>query len=157
MRRARRLPGGHRTVVTTDSDVVTRCGVRIPIAEVEFTATRSRGPGGQHVNKTATAVRLRFDIAASNALSEAQKARLLETGDSRLTSEGQIVIRADTMRSRRRNRDEALSRLLDFVDNGLAERTPRKATRPSRAARERRLRNKSARARLKQTRKPPQD
>ncbi len=140
-----------------DSDIVTRGGIRIPIAEIEFSATRARGPGGQHVNKTATAVRLRFDIVSSGAFSAAQKSRLLNSGDRRLTGDGHIVIRSDGTRSRRRNRDAAVARLLDFIESGLVERTPRKPTRPSRAARERRLRDKSARANVKANRRPPVD
>ena len=117
-------------------------------SEVEFSAIRAQGPGGQHVNKAATAVQLRFDIRASG-LPEEVKARLLRSSDGRISSEGVIVIKAQGSRSREANKAEALARLSELIAS--AEHAPRKRrpTKPTLASTRRRLESKAKRAQVK--------
>ena len=116
--------------------------------EVEFSAIRAQGPGGQHVNKASTAVQLRFNIAASG-LPEAVKAKLLATADSRLTSEGVIVIKSQGSRSQEKNKAEALARLQEVI--AQAEHVPRarRPTKPTFGSKQRRLAGKAQRAEVK--------
>jgi len=109
---------------------------------------RSQGAGGQHVNKTASAIHLRFDIHASS-LSDADKERLLAQADQRLTRDGIIVIKAQQHRSQDMNRDAALTRLALLIAQALHVPRPRVETRPSRAARQRRTDQKTHRGRIK--------
>ncbi len=132
-----------------------RPGLVIPGSELREQASRSGGPGGQHVNKTSTRVTLRWNAAESSALSAAQRARLLERLGRRLTREGEVVVHASDERSRARNRGLARERLADLVRAALAVRRPRRATRPSAGSRERRLDAKQRRASLKRVRRPP--
>lgn len=127
-------------------------GLRIPGAELHETASRSSGPGGQHVNKTSTRVTLRWSVEDSDALTSAQRARLRDRLASRLTRRGAIVVHADATRSRTRNRQLARERLASLVRDGLATRRSRRATRPGAAARGRRMDAKSRRGHVKQTR-----
>ena len=110
------------------------------------------GPGGQNVNKVATAVELRFDVAGSPSLPEPVRMRLLAKRDRRVTSEGVLVIAAQRFRTQERNREDARTRLAAFIESGLHAPTPRIATRPSRASKERRLGDKRGRASIKQGR-----
>ena len=126
-----------------------RRGVAIPLAEIEVRTSRSSGPGGQHANVTASRVEAIFDVEASAALGDAQKRRLLERLGGRVSASAQ-----DT-RSQARNRELALERLSDRLADGLAVQRPRRATRPGRAARERRLEGKRRRAQAKRTRRRP--
>jgi len=126
-----------------------RRGVAIPLAEIEVRTSRSSGPGGQHANVTASRVEAIFDVEASAALGDAQKRRLLERLGGRVSASVQ-----DT-RSQARNRELALERLSDRLADGLAVQRPRRATRPGRAARERRLEGKRRRAQAKRTRRRP--
>ncbi len=117
-------------------------------AEVEFTAVRSQGAGGQNVNKVSSAAHLRFDVLASS-LPDDVKQRLLALPDQRINSDAVIVIKAQTHRSLPRNQADALARLQALVDAVLAPELPRRATKPTRASKRRRLDGKARRGEVK--------
>jgi len=123
----------------------------VPEAEVEITAVRSAGAGGQNVNKVSSAIHLRFDVAASS-LPDWLKARLLQRKDSRITRDGVVVIKAQQHRSQDMNRDEALRRLNELVREAAHIPKARRATKPTRASKKRRLEGKIRRGRIKQLR-----
>ena len=116
---------------------------------------RSSGPGGQNVNKVASAVQLRFDLAGSSVLSEAVKARLRHLSGRRLTADGALLIVARTHRSQEQNRREAGERLAELIRRALVTPKTRRATAPTRAARERRLESKNRTQRAKRLRSRP--
>jgi len=121
-------------------------------SEISESFIRASGPGGQNVNKVASAVQLRFDVCRSRSLPEPVRARLERLGGSRVTQEGVLVITAMRFRSQERNRQDALARLVALIRRAAMPPRPRRATRPSAASRERRLAAKARRARLKRQR-----
>jgi len=124
--------------------------------EVSWKAVRASGPGGQHVNKTSTAVELRFDVRGSPSLPERVRARLYDLAGSRLTQEGVIVLVAQGSRSQEMNRQEAFDRLIELIRKAAEPPPPpRKKTRPTRAAKERRLAGKAKRGTVKALRGRP--
>jgi ribosome-associated protein len=130
-------------------------GVEIPDSELSLSFIRASGPGGQNVNKVSSAVQLRFDLAASTVLGAGVKARLRALSGRRLTGEGVIVIVARNQRTQESNRREAGERLADLIRRALVPPKPRKATKPTRASRERRLEHKTHLGRTKRLRGRP--
>ena len=125
----------------------------IPMSEIDTKAVRAQGAGGQNVNKVATAIHLRFDIANSTSLPDRVRSRLLASGDQRITSDGVLIIKAQESRSQDRNRQAALQRLADLIRSAMQTQKPRVPTKPGKRAKARRLDAKSRRGELKKSRK----
>jgi ribosome-associated protein len=129
--------------------------LRLPLAELDYRATRAGGPGGQHVNTSSTRIEVWWDVRASLALTEEQRARLLDRLGNRLDGEGRLRMVASESRSQLRNREAATERLRATVAAALAVPKARKRTRPSRAAKAARLAAKRRRSATKRDRRPP--
>jgi ribosome-associated protein len=127
----------------------------IPDEDVTFATSRSGGPGGQNVNKLETRVTLRFDLAGSGALSEEQKLRLRERLATRITRDGVLHITAQRHRTQGANREAAVERFAELLRDNLKEEAPRRKTRPSRAAKARRLDEKRRQSQRKRERGIP--
>ena len=130
-------------------------GVAIPDSEISVSFVRASGPGGQNVNKVSSAAQLRFDLEGSSVLNAGVKARLRALSGRRLTAEGTILIVARNQRTQEHNRRDAEQRLSDLIRRALIAPKARKATRPTRASRERRLEHKTHQGRTKRLRTRP--
>jgi ribosome-associated protein len=126
-------------------------------SELHYDFVRASGPGGQHVNKAATAVQLRFDVAHSPSLPNEVRERLIKLAGNRVTQDGVLIIEAHEHRSQNRNRRDALKRLVKLIRRAAKKPKKRRKTKPTRASQERRLKNKRHRSRIKKFRKPPRE
>ena len=129
--------------------------IAIDEQELDYTFVHASGPGGQNVNKVATAVQLRFDVAHSPSLPENVRQRLLQQASGQITQDGVLIIDARQYRSQWRNRRDATQRLIDLIRQAAEVPKPRRATKPSRAVKERRLQTKRRRSETKRLRQPP--
>lgn len=139
----------------SDNTLVINPDLRIPLSELQYRASRSGGPGGQHVNTSSTRVEVTWDVAASPSLSPEQRTRLLQQLATRLDTAGQLRLVSSSTRSQSRNKDEVTNRLRSTIAAALVIRKKRKATKPSRAAKAARLEAKRKRSATKRHRQAP--
>jgi len=132
-------------------------GIVVPAAAIEWRAVRSSGPGGQNVNKVASKVELRVDLLAVNGLSAPARARLQALAAARLDADGRLLVTSQRTRDQHRNLEDAREKVRKLVERAMREPRPRRLTQPSRAATERRLRQKRVRATVKQARRTQPD
>jgi len=128
--------------------------LQVPLREFHFTFARSSGPGGQNVNKVNTKATLRWNVVASGSLSEAVRRRFLDRFARRVTESGEVIVTSQRFRDQGRNVADCLAKLRDMLAEVAAAPRPRKRTKPSRASRERRLKDKRLRSRQKSDRRP---
>ena len=128
--------------------------VSISDSEIEMTAVRSQGAGGQHVNKVSTAVQLRFNAAGSSSLSDGVRIRLKQIAGRRMTAEGMLIIKANRFRSQEQNRQDAVHRLVSLIQRAAEKPKHRRPTKPTAASTRRRLATKRRRSETKHRRKP---
>ena len=153
-----REPEGRAKVVAAMADAsVLRINdrVSIPVAELTFRASRSGGPGGQHVNTSSTRIELWWDLAESRSLSAAERSRAWNRLGTRLLADGRLRLVSSGSRSQLQNREEVIARFRTLLAAALREPKPRKRTRPTQASRERRLAEKKEKSRTKRERRPP--
>jgi ribosome-associated protein len=131
--------------------------ISIDESELQESFIRASGPGGQHVNKTETAVQLRFDVRGSPSLPNDVALRLMKLAGNRMNQDGVLVITAQSERSQKRNREEALARLIDLIRRAAVRPVKRKPTKPTKASREKRLEKKKQRSSIKSMRRAPLD
>ncbi len=132
-------------------------GIVIPGSELRFTASRSGGPGGQHVNKTSSRVTLHWDLSNTDALNPQQRARVMRRLRKRLTRDGNVLVHVDDHRSQHRNKEIARQRLAEAVSKALEQKKKRIPTSVSRGAQKRRLETKKRRSSIKRLRRTPGD
>jgi len=133
-------------------DVLINDLVTIPASELQYTASRSSGPGGQHVNKTDSRIQVRWNIPATSALSDFLKRRVMNVLSTRLTDDGDLLLASDSHRSQRRNKEDVTQRLAALVREALVPPKPRRKTKPTRASRQKRLDDKKKRSDVKRQR-----
>ena len=131
--------------------------ISIDESELQESFIRASGPGGQHVNKTETAVQLRFDVRRSRSLPNDVAVRLIQLAGSRMSQDGVLVITAQSERSQKRNRDEALARLIELIRRAAVRPKKRRPTKPTKASREKRLQKKKKHSVMKSMRRAPPD
>jgi len=127
--------------------------IAIDESELTLEFIRSSGPGGQNVNKVATAVQLRFDVAGSDSLPDDVRERLVRLAGKKMTDDGSLIITARRYRTQAANREDAIERLVALIKKAAAKQKPRKKTKPTQASRERRLQDKRHRSKIKRLRK----